>query len=72
MKSPSRWSLAARLVVTWPAGAIPSGGGITRQGDTLEELNDVVSDAVESRFHPGQHPRPFHLHFIEDWALLLA
>jgi predicted RNase H-like HicB family nuclease len=47
-------------------------GGITTQGDTLEELNVMVADAVRGYFEPGQHPRRVRLHFVEDPALLLA
>lgn len=47
-------------------------GGITTQGDTLEELNQMVGDAVKGYFEPGQHPRRVRLHFQEDPALVLA
>jgi predicted RNase H-like HicB family nuclease len=50
----------------------PKGGGITTQGDTLEELNAMVADAVKGYFDPGQHPRRVRLHFVEDPALVLA
>lgn len=50
----------------------PGGGGITTQGDPLEELNLMVTDAVKGYFEPGQHPRRVRLHFAEDPALLLA
>ena len=49
-----------------------NGGGITTQGDTLEELNLMVGDAVRGYFEPGQHPRRVRLHFVEDPALVLA
>ncbi len=47
-------------------------GGITTQGDTLDELNRMVTDAVKGYFDPGQHPKRVRLHFVEDPALLLA
>jgi predicted RNase H-like HicB family nuclease len=33
-------------------------GGITTQGDTLEELSHMIADAVDGYFAPGTHPRP--------------
>jgi predicted RNase H-like HicB family nuclease len=47
-------------------------GGITTQGDTLEELNLMVADAVRGYFEPSQPPRRVRLHFVEDPALVLA
>jgi predicted RNase H-like HicB family nuclease len=47
-------------------------GGITTQGDTLEELNRVLADAVMGYFEPGLHPKRVRLHFVEDPALVLA
>ena len=49
-----------------------NGGGISTQGDTLDELNRMVTDAVMGYFEPGQHPRRVRLHFVEDPALVLA
>lgn len=49
-----------------------SNGGITTQGDTLEELNRMVADAVKGYFESGQHPKCVRLHFVEDPALVLA
>lgn len=50
----------------------PQGGGITTQGDTLEELHAMIADAVRGYFEPGQHPRQVRLHFLEDPALVLT
>jgi predicted RNase H-like HicB family nuclease len=50
----------------------PDGGGITTQGDTLEELNLMITDAVKGYFEQGQHPRRARLHFVEDPALTLT
>jgi predicted RNase H-like HicB family nuclease len=47
-------------------------GGIATQGDTLEELNHMVEDAVKGYFEPGKHPRVVRLHFVEDPALVLT
>ena len=49
-----------------------NGGGIPTQGDTLDELNRMVTDAVMGYFEPGQYPRRVRLHFVEDPALVLA
>ena len=49
-----------------------NGGGVTTQGDSFEELDRMVSDAVKGYFEPGQHPRRVRLHFVEDPALELA
>ncbi len=42
------------------------GGGITTQGDSLEELTHMVGNAVMGYFEPDQHPRRRRLHFVED------
>ena len=47
-------------------------GGITTQGDTLEELYHMVADAVKGYFEPNQYPNRVRLHFVEDPALVLA
>jgi predicted RNase H-like HicB family nuclease len=49
-----------------------TGGGITTQGDILDELTRMIGDAVMGYFEPGQHPRRVRLHFEEDPALMLA
>ena len=56
-------------VARWDDG---DSGGVTTQGDTLDELNRMVTDAVMGYFEPGQHPRRVRLHFVEDPALVLA
>jgi predicted RNase H-like HicB family nuclease len=47
-------------------------GGITTQGDSLDELNRMVTDAVKGYFEPGQHPIRVRLHFVEDPLLVVA
>jgi len=47
-------------------------GGITTQGDTLEELTHMVGDAVMGYFETNQRPHRVRLHFSEDPSLLLA
>ena len=50
----------------------PAGGGITTQGDSMEELNAMIADAVRGYFDAGGHPRRIRLHFLEDPAFVLA
>jgi len=50
----------------------PRGGGITTQGDTLAELQDMVADAVNGYFEPGQAPAKVRLHFAEDPVIAVA
>ena len=50
----------------------PKGGGITTQGDTLAELNDMVADAVKGYFEPGEYPRQVRLHFVNDPVLAVV
>lgn len=48
------------------------GHGITTQGDTIEELRDMVRDAVQCHFGdgiPGEMPKVIHLHFVRDEIL---
>jgi predicted RNase H-like HicB family nuclease len=50
----------------------PAGGGITTQGDTLAELQTMVSDAVGGYFADGQAPSRVRLHFVQDPVFALA
>ena len=50
----------------------PAGGGITTQGDTLDELQSMVADAVGGYFESGQVPTRFRLHFIHDPVFAVA
>ena len=50
----------------------PAGGGITTQGDTLAELQTMVSDAVGGDFADGQAPSRVRLHFVQDPVFALA
>jgi predicted RNase H-like HicB family nuclease len=48
------------------------GHSITTQGDTLEELRDMVRDAVQCHFGdgvPGPVPKVIRLHFVRDEVL---
>jgi predicted RNase H-like HicB family nuclease len=52
--------------------AIALGHSIATQGDTLEELREMVRDAVRCHFadgEPGTMPKIFRLHFVRDEAL---
>lgn len=48
------------------------GHAIATQGDSLEELREMVRDAVQCHFGdgvPGPMPRIIHLHFVRDEVL---
>jgi len=42
------------------------GHDIFTQGDTLEELREMVRDAVKCHFDEGSAPRVIRLHFVRD------
>ncbi len=39
---------------------------IFTEGDTLEELREMVRDAVECHFDEEQRPKVIRLHFVRD------
>ena len=48
------------------------GHGIATQGETLEELREMVRDAVQCHFGdgvPGEMPKVIRLHFVRDEVL---
>lgn len=48
------------------------GHGIATQGETVEELREMVRDAVHCHFGdgvPGPMPKIIHLHFVRDEVL---
>ena len=48
------------------------GVGIATQGDTLEELREMVRDAVQCHYGdgvPGEMPKIIRLHFVRDEVL---
>jgi predicted RNase H-like HicB family nuclease len=47
----------------------PSGGGISTQGGSLGELQDMIRDAVACHFEPAQRPGRVLLHFASDVAM---
>jgi predicted RNase H-like HicB family nuclease len=49
----------------------PGQGGITTQGETLSELEEMIADAVSGYFETGDWPRKVKLHFAEDPVLAL-
>jgi hypothetical protein len=52
--------------------AVGLGHAITTQGDTIEELREMVRDAVQCHFGDGEAgpiPRIIRLHFVRDEAL---
>jgi predicted RNase H-like HicB family nuclease len=50
----------------------PKGGGITTQGDSLAELQSMVSDAVGGYFDEGKAPTRVRLHFVHDPVFAIA
>jgi len=50
----------------------PAGGGICTQGDTLAELQTMVTDAVRGYFEGGAMPSRVSLHLVQDPVLALA
>lgn len=52
----------------------PEGGYIARaigesiftQGETLEELREMVKDAVRCHFEENEHPKLIRLHIVRD------
>lgn len=42
------------------------GESIFTQADTIEELREMVRDAVECHFEPDQRPSVIRLHFVRD------
>lgn len=52
--------------------AVALGHAIATQGETLEELRQMVRDAVQCHFGdgaPGEMPRVIRLHFVRDELL---
>ncbi len=48
------------------------GHAIATQGDTIEELREMVRDAVQCHFGdgaPGEMPKVIRLHFVRDEVL---
>jgi predicted RNase H-like HicB family nuclease len=48
------------------------GHGIATQGETLDELREMVRDAVQCHFGdgvPGEMPKVIRLHFVRDEVL---
>jgi predicted RNase H-like HicB family nuclease len=44
-------------------------GGITTQGETLAELEEMISDAISGYFEGPNRPHAVRLHFVEDPVL---
>jgi predicted RNase H-like HicB family nuclease len=49
----------------------PGHGGITTQGETLSELEEMIADAVTGYFEAPNRPQKVKLHFVEDPVLAL-
>jgi len=66
----SRCEESGWLVASWDA---PNGqGGITTQAKDLRELQDLVVEATQCHFEPGEAPRQIRLHFLTDAVLSAA
>jgi predicted RNase H-like HicB family nuclease len=50
----------------------PGTGGITTQGESLDELQTMIADAVDAYFDPARRPVQARLHFVADPILALA
>ena len=50
----------------------PAGGGICTQGDTLAELQTMLTDAVRGYFDGAALPSAVRLHFAQDPVLAVA
>jgi predicted RNase H-like HicB family nuclease len=50
---------------------LPGHGGITTQGETLSELEEMIADAVGGYFDKSNRPQKVKLHFVEDPVLAL-
>jgi hypothetical protein len=42
------------------------GENIVTEASTIDELHEMVRDAVECHFPPDQKPKIIHLHFVRD------
>ncbi|MCC6354242.1 MAG: 2-oxoisovalerate dehydrogenase [Verrucomicrobiae bacterium] len=54
--------------------AVALGHAIATQAETIEELREMVRDAVRCHFGdgaPGELPRVIRLHFVRDEALMV-
>ncbi len=47
-------------------------GGITTQGDSLNELQTMIADAVGGFFEPNETPMRVKMHFAKDPVLQVA
>jgi len=47
------------------------GYSIFTEGDTMDELREMVKDAVTTHFEDGQGPRIVRLHVVRDEVLAL-
>lgn len=39
---------------------------IVTEADTIDELHEMVRDAVDCHFDPENKPKVIHLHFVRD------
>jgi len=55
---------SGRLVASWDAP--DRSGGITTQGRDLRDLQEQISEAVDTHFEDGQALQRIRLHFVND------
>ncbi len=44
---------------------------ILTQGETIEELKEMIKDAVQCHFETDEMPKLLHLHFVKDEVMAL-
>jgi predicted RNase H-like HicB family nuclease len=42
------------------------GEGIVTEADTIDQLHEMVRDAVDCHFESAEKPKVIHLHFVRD------
>lgn len=57
---------SGQLVAFWDD---PQGGGVTTQGQDLDDLEVQVAEAVRCHFDPQDYPKCVRLHFVSDPVL---
>lgn len=44
---------------------------IVTQADQLNQMHDIIRDAVRCHFDEGKEPKVIHLHFVRDETIAL-
>lgn len=48
------------------------GASIVTEADSIDEVREMVKDAVRCHFDPGEEPKLIRLHFVRDEVLSLG